>query len=65
MVRRQLTTLLGNAVTASARGEDDRARVDQMLAFCWKRLIPISLAWVVVWACVQRLAPLVIAAVVH
>lgn len=38
-----------------ARGTLPRFRVDQMIAFCWKRLIPISLTWVVVWACVQRL----------
>jgi len=38
-----------------ARGSLPRFRVDQMLAFCWKRLIPISLVWVVVWATIQRL----------
>jgi NADH-quinone oxidoreductase subunit H len=48
-----------------ARGSLPRFRVDQMLAFCWKRLIPVALAWVVVWACVQRLAPVVAAAVVR
>jgi NADH-quinone oxidoreductase subunit H len=39
-----------------ARGSLPRFRVDQMLSFCWKRLIPVSLAWVVVWAAVQRVA---------
>lgn len=39
-----------------ARGSLPRIRVDQMLAFCWKGLIPVSLAWVVIWACIQRLA---------
>jgi NADH-quinone oxidoreductase subunit H len=38
-----------------ARGSLPRIRVDQMLAFCWKGLIPVSLAWVVIWACIQRL----------
>ena len=46
-----------------ARGSLPRFRVDQMLAFCWKRLIPASLAWVVVWACIQRLWPVVFAVV--
>lgn len=46
---------LGIFVMMWARGTLPRYRVDQMLAMCWKRLIPISLAWVVVWACVQRL----------
>jgi NADH-quinone oxidoreductase subunit H len=39
-----------------ARGTLPRFRVDQMLSFCWKRLIPVSLAWVIVWAAVQRVA---------
>lgn len=39
-----------------ARGSLPRFRVDQMLSFCWKRLIPVSLGWVVVWAAVQRVA---------
>jgi NADH-quinone oxidoreductase subunit H len=39
-----------------ARGSLPRFRVDQMLSFCWKRLIPVSLAWVVVWAALQRVA---------
>jgi NADH-quinone oxidoreductase subunit H len=38
-----------------ARGSMPRIRVDQLLAFAWKGLIPASLAWVVVWACIQRL----------
>jgi len=37
------------------RGSMPRIRVDQLLALCWKGLIPVSLAWVVIWACVQRL----------
>ena len=40
-----------------ARGSLPRFRVDQMLAFCWKRLIPAAMVWVVLWACVQRLWP--------
>ncbi len=38
-----------------ARGTLPRIRVDQLLAFAWKALIPISLSWVVIWACIQRL----------
>jgi NADH-quinone oxidoreductase subunit H len=38
-----------------ARGSMPRIRVDQLLAFAWKGLIPASLAWVVLWACIQRL----------
>jgi NADH-quinone oxidoreductase subunit H len=38
-----------------ARGSLPRIRVDQLLAFAWKGLIPVSLAWVIVWACIQRL----------
>lgn len=37
-----------------ARGTLPRFRVDQMLAFCWKVLIPISLVWVVLSAIVVR-----------
>ena len=48
-------TYLGIFTMMWARGSLPRFRVDQMLAFCWKRLIPISLVWVVVWATVQRL----------
>jgi NADH-quinone oxidoreductase subunit H len=33
-----------------ARGSLPRFRVDQMLAFCWKVLIPVSLTWVVLSA---------------
>ena len=58
-------TYTGIFVMMWARGSLPRFRVDQMLSFCWKVLIPVSLAWVVVWACVQRLAPLVIAAVMR
>jgi NADH-quinone oxidoreductase subunit H len=46
-----------------ARGSLPRFRVDQMLAFCWKRLIPAALVWIVVWACIQRLVPGVTTAV--
>jgi len=53
-------TYMGIFVMMWARGTLPRFRVDQMLAFCWKRLIPAALAWVVVWACIQRLAPLVV-----
>ena len=38
-----------------ARGSLPRIRVDQLLAFAWKGLIPVSLAWVVIWALIQRL----------
>jgi NADH-quinone oxidoreductase subunit H len=48
-------TYVGIFTMMWARGSLPRFRVDQMLAFCWKRLIPISLVWVVVWATVQRL----------
>jgi NADH-quinone oxidoreductase subunit H len=37
------------------RGSMPRIRVDQLLALCWKGLIPVSLGWVVIWACIQRL----------
>jgi NADH-quinone oxidoreductase subunit H len=37
-----------------ARGSLPRFRVDQLLSFCWKVLIPISLTWVVVSAVVIR-----------
>jgi NADH-quinone oxidoreductase subunit H len=52
-------TYTGIFVMMWARGSLPRFRVDQMLSFCWKVLIPVSLAWVVVWACVQRLWPVV------
>jgi NADH-quinone oxidoreductase subunit H len=48
-------TYLGIFVMMWARGSQPRIRVDQLLAFSWKALIPISLTWVVVWACIQRL----------
>jgi NADH-quinone oxidoreductase subunit H len=48
-------TYLGIFTMMWARGSLPRFRVDQMLAFCWKRLIPVSLVWVVVWATIQRL----------
>jgi NADH-quinone oxidoreductase subunit H len=38
-----------------ARGSLPRIRVDQLLGFAWKGLIPVSLAWVVIWAAIQRL----------
>ena len=56
-------TYTGIFVMMLARGSLPRFRVDQMLSFCWKVLIPVSLAWVVVWACVQRLWPVVAMAV--
>lgn len=46
---------LGIFVMMWARGSLPRIRVDQLLAFAWKGLIPVSLAWIVLWACVQRL----------
>jgi NADH-quinone oxidoreductase subunit H len=46
---------MGIFVMMWARGALPRIRVDQLLAFAWKALIPISLSWVVIWACIQRL----------
>jgi NADH-quinone oxidoreductase subunit H len=46
---------IGIFVMMWARGTLPRIRVDQLLAFAWKALIPISLSWVVIWACIQRL----------
>jgi NADH-quinone oxidoreductase subunit H len=40
------------------RGTLPRIRVDQLLSFAWKRLIPISLAWVVVFAIALRVVKL-------
>jgi NADH-quinone oxidoreductase subunit H len=40
-----------------ARGSLPRIRVDQLLAFAWKGLIPVSLAWVVLSAVAVRLWP--------
>jgi len=56
-------TYTGIFVMMWARGSLPRFRVDQMLSFCWKVLIPVSLVWVVLWACVQRLWPVVAMAV--
>ncbi|MDO8964161.1 MAG: NADH-quinone oxidoreductase subunit NuoH [Coriobacteriia bacterium] len=50
-----LKTYLGIFVMMWARGSLPRIRVDQLLSFAWKGLIPASLAWVVLWACFQRL----------
>ena len=41
---------IGIFVMMWARGSLPRIRVDQLLAFAWKALIPISLSWVVIWA---------------
>lgn len=49
---------IGIFVMMWARGTLPRIRVDQLLAFAWKALIPISLAWVVVSAVLTRLWPL-------
>jgi NADH-quinone oxidoreductase subunit H len=54
---------IGIFVVMWARGSLPRLRIDQMLSFCWKRLIPVALAWVVIWACVQRLVPVLAVAV--
>lgn len=54
---------VGIFVMMWARGSLPRLRIDQMLAFCWKGLIPIALGWVVLWAMIQRLWPVVIGAV--
>lgn len=51
-----IKTYLGIFVIMWARGTLPRFRVDQMMAFCWKRLIPVSLGWIIVWACLQRVA---------
>ena len=48
-------TYTGIFVMMWARGSLPRIRVDQLLGFAWKVLIPVSLAWVVIWACIQRL----------
>ena len=56
-------TYTGIFVMMWARGSLPRFRIDQMLAFCWKVLIPVSLAWVVLWATVQRLWPVIAVAV--
>ncbi len=50
-----LKAYIGIFVMMWARGALPRIRVDQLLAFAWKALIPISLSWVVIWACIQRL----------
>jgi NADH-quinone oxidoreductase subunit H len=50
-----IKTYIGIFVMMWARGSLPRIRVDQLLAFAWKALIPISLSWVVIWACIQRL----------
>jgi len=50
-----IKTYMGIFVMMWARGSLPRIRVDQLLAFSWKALIPISLSWVVIWACFQRL----------
>ncbi len=40
------------------RGTLPRIRIDQMLAFAWKGLIPVSLAWVVLFAIIVRVVRL-------
>jgi len=50
-----IKTYIGIFVMMWARGSLPRIRVDQLLAFAWKVLIPVSLVWVVIWACIQRL----------
>ncbi len=49
-----LKTYLGIAVMMWVRGTLPRVRVDQLLAFSWKTLIPVSLAWTVLSALVMR-----------
>ena len=51
-----LKTYLGIFVMMWIRGTLPRIRVDQMLAFAWKLLIPVSLVWVTLSAVVMRLA---------
>jgi len=48
---------VGIFVMMWARGSLPRIRVDQLLAFAWKGLIPVSLAWVVLSAVAVRLWP--------
>jgi NADH-quinone oxidoreductase subunit H len=51
-----LKTYVGIFVMMWVRGTLPRIRVDQMLAFSWKFLIPVSLVWVTASAVVMRLA---------
>jgi NADH-quinone oxidoreductase subunit H len=51
-----LKTYLGIFVMMWVRGTLPRVRIDQMLAFSWKLLIPVSLVWVTASAVVMRLA---------
>lgn len=51
-----LKVYLGIFVMMWVRGTLPRIRVDQMLAFSWKFLIPVSLVWVTLSAVVMRLA---------
>jgi len=48
---------MGIFVMMWARGSLPRIRVDQLLAFAWKGLIPVSLIWVVLSAIAVRLLP--------
>lgn len=50
-----LKVYVGIFVMMWIRGTLPRIRIDQMLAFAWKGLIPVSLAWVVLFAVVVRL----------
>ncbi len=47
-----LKTYIGIYVMMWIRGTQPRIRIDQMLSFCWKALIPVSLAWVALSAIV-------------
>jgi len=51
-----LKTYLGIFVMMWIRGTLPRIRIDQMLSFSWKLLIPVSLVWVTASAVVMRLA---------
>jgi NADH-quinone oxidoreductase subunit H len=47
-------TYVGIFVMMWIRGTLPRIRIDQMLAFGWKFLIPVSLGWVVLFAIIMR-----------
>jgi NADH-quinone oxidoreductase subunit H len=46
---------IGIFVMMWARGTLPRIRIDQLLAFAWKGLIPVSLAWVIISAILVRM----------